>query len=227
MRTLRLLAVLAAGLGLHAAAQAQFLSGSCVGGACARSNSGTYGPALFGANPSGKIFSNRPMGGCEPYCAVNSYPLSDWAYIRKFCGPQLIPGSCYGHFQTKWRKWEDHCPDGNGGDGQCAPGGLPINEQPIVISPQPMIPVQPGTTLGEPRPVDVPRLDMPKQEVPKIDLPKVNPMPPANPNKAPGSSISTTVPAPMPAVIQPSHDGFVPSVVRPQSGTAPVIMPGR
>ena len=225
MRFIRLLAVLAAGFGLHSAAQAQFLSGSCSGGACARSNSGTYGPALFGANPSGKIFSNRQMGGCEPYCANNSYPLSDWAYIRKFCGPQLIPGSCYGHFQTKWRKWEDHCPGGStGANGECVPGAMPINapygmpDQPMMVTPQP------GATLGEPRPVEIPKVDLPK-----LDLPRIAPMPPANPGKPPmpANSISTTVPAPMPALNPVKSDGFVPSVVRPQSGTAPVVMPSR
>ena len=203
MRYIQLLAVLAAGFGLHASAQAQFLSGSCSGGACARSNSGTYGPALFGANPSGKIFSNRQMGGCEPYCAVNSYPLSDWAYIRKFCGPQLIPGSCYGHFQTKWRKWEDHCPSGTtGANGECIPSGMPISapygmiDQPMMVTPQP------GTTLGEPRPVEIPKVDMPK-----LDLPRTAPMPPvappANPGKPPlpANGISATVPAQMPVIL--------------------------
>ena len=202
MRTLRFLAVIVAGLGLHTAAEAQFLSGSCVGGACANTNSGTFGPALFGANPSGKLFTRRPVGGCEPYCAVNSYPLSDWAYIRKFCGPQLIPGSCYGHYQTKWRKWEDHCPGGKASDGTCTPSAMPINapyEQPIIMTPQP------GTTLGEPRPVEVPKVDMPK-----LDQPRVMPMPvpvlPANPGKPPlpANSINTMVPSQMP-VVSPSR----------------------
>ena len=222
MRTLRLLAILVAGFGLHAAAQAQFLSGSCAGGACARSNSGTYGPALFGANPSGKLFTNRQMGGCEPYCANNSYPLSDWAYIRKFCGPQLIPGSCYGHYQTKWRKWEDHCPGSTAGDGSCIPDGLPINgpydQQPMMFPPQ--VQPQPGTTLGEPRPVDVP----------KLDLPRTSPTtPPVNPGKPPlpVNSINTTIPAPMPALNPASKDGILPSVIRPQSGTVPGVMPSR
>jgi hypothetical protein len=202
MRLIRLLTVIAAGLCLHTTAHAQFLSGSCVGGACANTNSGTFGPALFGSNPSGKLFTNRKMGGCEPYCAVNSYPLSDWAYIRKFCGPQLIPGSCYGHYQTKWRKWEDHCPGGTGADGACVPGSMPINapyglvDQPVIIMPQP------GTTLGEPRPVEVPKVDLPK-----LDQPRVAPMPPvtppANPGKLPlpANSINVTVPAPMPVII--------------------------
>jgi hypothetical protein len=203
MRTLRFLAVLTAGLTLQAVAQAQFLSSSCVGGACANTNSGTFGPALFGANPSGKLFTRRPVGGCEPYCAVNSFPLSDWAYIRRFCGPQLIPGSCYGHYQTKWRKWEDHCPNGTGTDGACLPSGTPINapygmiDQPVVGAPQP------GTTLGEPRPVEVPKIELPKLDVPRM-MPA--PVPPTNQGKPPlsNNSISTNVPAQMP-VIMPSR----------------------
>jgi hypothetical protein len=221
MRFIRLLIVIAAGLSLHATSHAQFLSGSCVGGACANTNSGTFGPALFGSNPSGKLFTRRPVGGCEPYCAVNSFPLSDWAYIRRFCGPQLIPGSCYGHYQTKWRKWEDHCPGSTCADATCAPSSMPMNtpygmiDQPMMVTPQP------GATLGEPRPVEVPKV-----ELPKLDLPRTVPMQPANPGKPPlpANSISTTVPAPMPALKPTNNDGFVPSVVRPQSGTMPVVV---
>jgi len=215
MRKFRLLAALVAGLSLHGMATAQYIDG-CTGAACARANAGTFGPALFGANPSGKIFSNRKVGGCEPYCAVNSYPLSDWAYIRKFCGPQLIPGSCYGHYQTKWRKWEDHCPNGGvaGPDGVCVPeAGVPIsapygpyNTPPMMVQPnvpaQPMaIPLAPaapqGNTLGEPRIIETPKVD-----VPKVDLPTT----PAKPNVP--KTISATVPATMPMlspVIKPQE----------------------
>ena len=192
-------------------------------GHCGNSNAGTYGPAVLGSNPSGKLFSNRRMGGCEPQCAVNSYPLSDWAYIRKFCGPQLIPGSCYGHFQTKWRKWEDHCPAGGTATGEaCAPGAIYGAEPMIVPSLQvpvtPTVPStpttptnptpNPGTKLGEPRPIDIPKPDLPKVDVPK--------------------SVSATVPAQMPKIS--TAEAMAP-VVRPrEDGTSidlPVIPGGK
>lgn len=32
-------------------------------------------------------------------------PKFESRYIAKFCYPQIVPGSCYGHFPTKWAPW--------------------------------------------------------------------------------------------------------------------------
>ena len=77
--------------------------GGCTGGGCIGDGIGLFRRDRF------SLFPRRTPN--EPACATRTFPLSDWAYIRRFCGPSIIPGSCYGHFQTKWRRWEDVCPN--------------------------------------------------------------------------------------------------------------------
>jgi len=93
--------------------------GPVLGGYTGLGGSGT-GVGLFANNPPWWRKRQRIDGQNQPACAVNSFPLSDWAYIRRYCRPTIIPGTCYGHFQTKWRKWEDHCPQQGGAVG-CDP----------------------------------------------------------------------------------------------------------
>ncbi len=179
-------------------AQAQSLLGNstayanpgvpCLFGNCGNASAGSYGPALFAPN---RLTPHRP-NGCEPYCANNNFPLSDWNYIRKYCGPTLIPGSCYGHFQTKWRKWEDHCPGGSGAP--CAPGqGAELLYNPIPTAPAPMY--QPAPMLQTP--VPMPNTTQPGSEL----LPK--PQPPVGDDKPslfPSSIPLPKIPAPMPTL---------------------------
>lgn len=49
---------------------------------------------------------------------LKQYPTFDSHYIKKFCAPTICPGSCFGHFQTKWTPWAYACP-------QWTPGGMP------------------------------------------------------------------------------------------------------
>lgn len=102
----------------------------CVTGECAAANRGSYGPAFFAPNRC----HGRWLSSSQPACANNNFPLSDWAYIRKYCGPTLIPGTPYGHFQTKWRKWEDHA----GGCATGVPDGVVIGD-PVVPPPAPPV----------------------------------------------------------------------------------------
>jgi hypothetical protein len=70
----------------------------------------------------------------------------------------LCPGSCFGYFQTQWRKWEDVCPYPYVGSG------------PAVTSVGPPLPL-PGAPLTPPRPVD-PKTGDPKMPDPKKPDPK-------------------------------------------------------
>ena len=38
-------------------------------------------------------------GGLKPS------PTFESRYIKQFCYPTIVPGSCYGHFPTKWTPW--------------------------------------------------------------------------------------------------------------------------
>lgn len=181
----------------------------CLFGGCAATNQGSYGPAFFAPN---KNMSHRPCGD-QPYCATETYPKSDWAYIRKYCGPTIIPGSCYGHFQTKWRKWEDHCPgsaDPLTDVPPPAPGGVGVDLNPQPIPPQPL-PKQP---------------EAPKTETPKAPASESLPAPKSTP---PGG---TTIPMPLPKPMEPGELPKIPVVPKKISGeiqtgseTPPVPMP--
>ncbi len=205
--------LLAAAFGLTAAvasAQGPIVYGPVVGcplGNCAAANHGTYGPALFAVNPAKKHFGLP--GPNEPECVGrSSYPLSDWHYIRQFCGPTLQPGTCYGHFQTKWRKWEDICPNPGG----CATAAPELMAPPAVFVPPPAIPTLP--TQPPLVPHETPKADPPKGgEVPKVDPitpPKIPLVPvPAGPGGPGKISAEATAPTPMPApplVVPPTPD---------------------
>ena len=171
--------------------------GPCVGGCTGLGAAGT-GIGLFAPNRR----NWRGIDGQQqPACAVNSYPLSDWAYIRRFCGPTLIPGTCYGHFQTKWRKWEDHCPQQAGAAG-CAPtGGVPVFDSP----PATYAPLTPPASQPLPAPQLMPpaKTDDPK----KVDDPKkpADPDEPRKPKTANSSSLfSPALPEfPLPGIPEP------------------------
>ncbi len=142
--------------------------------------------ALFAPN---KDLSRRPNGN-QPLCATRTYPLSDWAYIRKYCGPTLNPGSCYGHYQTKWRKWEDVCPQGR--EGGCAgttPGATSMS---IMASPVQSAPSN-SSMIPMPMPIPVPAtpIPAPKEAIPKLEPAPVSIAPAPLPN----------IPMPMPTPI--------------------------
>jgi hypothetical protein len=199
----------------------------CPFGNCAAANHGTYGPALFACNPKGH---GKMPGPNEPGCiGRSSYPLSDWHYIRQFCGPTLIPGTCYGHFQTKWRRWEEHCSDGS-----CAGGavGVPLPEVSVPLAPPQTLPTTPTPPSGPPMPDPKPVVP-PKGDVPKVD-PVAPPKIPLGPKE--GGLTPSTLPVipvvPPPGGTEPGKISMTeatqpaptPDVVRPQP-EAPVVVP--
>ena len=170
--------------------------GPCVGGCTGIGAAGT-GIGLFAPNRKNR----RGIDGQQqPACAVNSFPLSDWAYIRRYCGPTLIPGTCYGHFQTKWRKWEDHCPQQAGAAG-CAPTGVPVFDSPPATYAPPTPPA--SQPLPAPQLMPPAKTDDPK----KVDDPKkpVDPDEPKKPKTAESSSLfSPALPEfPLPGIPEP------------------------
>jgi hypothetical protein len=209
--------------GLSGAASAQVVGG-CGPDGCAATNRGSYGPALFSPNPKTHL---KPLNGCEPYCVGrSSYPLSDLKYIRQFCGPTLLPGSCYGHFQTKWRKWEDHCPGGDcasaAADPYAVPGGVMLSPMPTATPVQSM-PAVPATPIPE-----IPRA------APTVTPNTVDPVAPPKVPAIP-KTISLTQPADLPTPPVPTPPVPVPSLpaaptaVNPaaQSGVVPAVEPQR
>ena len=145
--------------------------------------------ALFAPN---KHHARMPDAN-YPHCATKTYPISDWHYISKYCGPTLNPGSCYGHYQTKWRQWSDICPQGSLA---YAPSPTAIG-QPVfqIITPEPTpapMPLPAPTPLPKPDPVPKtePKLNLsPESTIPTPMTIAPAPLPPM-------ASISATIPAP-------------------------------
>ncbi len=164
----------------------------CVTGECAAANRGSYGSAFFAPNRGhGKWLSSS-----QPACANNNFPLSDWAYIRKYCGPTLIPGTPYGHFETKWRKWDDHA------GGGCATGAAGIPDG--VVVGEPVVP--PAMPVVEPMPAPKPPDTLPKTAEPKPGDAK--PVDPVAPPKLPTipKQVNADIPAPLPQVMPATSD---------------------
>ena len=155
--------------------------GPVLGGYTGLGGSGT-GVGLFANNPP--WWRKRQMidGQNQPACAVNSFPLSDWAYIRRYCRPTIIPGTCYGHFQTTWRKWEDHCPQQAAGGVGCDPfaGGavypapaMPVFQVPPAYSaPSQPLPAPTRQPTTEPKKPEVAPKPMPVPKPDTDDAPK-------------------------------------------------------
>ena len=191
MFPIRLLAVGAIALAGAATAHAQ---GCDTPGGCGSSPLFGTG-ALFAPN---KHLARYPDAN-YPHCATKTYPISDWKYISKYCGPTLNPGTCYGYYPTKWRRWEEICP--TGGEGGCAatlPGG--VSAVPNVIHQLP-----PDVPMPLPQPAPLP----PKEKDP---IPKSEAVP----------EPLTIAPAPLPTVnvtaapVSPAEHG------KP-AGTAPML----
>ncbi len=149
MFTLRLLAVGAVAVAGASSAFAQ-AQGCDTPGGCGHSPLFGTG-ALFAPN---KHFARYPDAN-YPRCATKTYPISDWKYISKYCGPTLNPGTCYGYYPTKWRRWEEACPTGSG----CA--AISPSAMPIIVETAPSAP------LPTPMPAPIPPA---KDPIPKSDV---------------------------------------------------------
>jgi hypothetical protein len=131
------------------------------------------------------------------------YPKLESKYIKQFCGPTIIPGSCHGHFQTQWRKWEDACPNGN-----CDPAAAANS---VIVSTT----ETPVDSNALPTPKEAPKVEAPKVEVPKLEAPKVE-VPKLETPKAP--KLET---APKPG--KKADTGKGPTAQAPQELLIPVI----
>lgn len=145
MFTLRLLAV---GAVATAGAGGALAQGCDTPGGCGHSPLFGTG-ALFAPN---KHLARYPDAN-SPRCATKTYPISDWKYISKYCGPTLNPGTCYGFSPTKWRRWDEACPTGIG----CA--GILPSASPIIVKTAPSAPM--------PMPAPIPPAKDPSPNVPQ------------------------------------------------------------
>lgn len=147
---------------------------------------------LFG---TGALFApNKHLGRLPdantPLCATKTYPISDWAFIRKYCGPTLNPGTCYGFYPTKWRRWEEACPKGAAGCGTNANANS-------VAEPMPMLhPVAPPQSTPIPAPMPIP----PAKEPEPIPAPLPISQNPIAPVPLPPISVPMPIFSAMPAV---------------------------
>ena len=64
----------------------------------------------------GTSAANEPCATCgkgvtqtlapKPACDNKIYPLSEYHYYKRYCGPVISPNATYGVFQTQWRPWD-------------------------------------------------------------------------------------------------------------------------
>jgi hypothetical protein len=125
-------------------------------------------------------------------------PVSDKHYIKKFCGPTVCPGSCFGYFPTKWTRWEDAC----AGDGTCGdPSGVMFQGVGTVIEQAPQ--AGPGTTA----PATKPATPVETAPVPKPATPKTGEAGPSSPLPLPTPTTPPTIPGTTPPAQQPGKPG--------------------
>ena len=101
------------------------------------------------------------------HCGLIPTPIFDKLFIKKHCVPTICPGSCFGHFQTKWTPWPAACPQWQAGVvgydpnlvHQYPPAGIRTN-----IEPEKKIPAAENTGPGDTTPKDL--------------MPKPRPVPP-------------------------------------------------
>jgi hypothetical protein len=118
--------------------------------------------------PAMSVFDTSPIPALPPSLGCESCKPGGVGHVLKHGGAtlgkhlshkkgpypvHLCPGSCFGYFQTQWRKWEDVCPYPYVGTG------------PTVTSAGQPLPL-PGAPLTPPRPVD-PKTGDPKMPEPK------------------------------------------------------------
>ncbi|MFO0936891.1 MAG: hypothetical protein U0798_10295 [Gemmataceae bacterium] len=78
----------------------------------------TISAAAFAAviSLAASVSANEPCKTCgngvtptlapKPVCDNKIYPLSEYHYYKRYCGPVISPNATYGYFQTQWRPWD-------------------------------------------------------------------------------------------------------------------------
>ena len=133
--------------------------------------------------------------GCAAPGGCGSTPLSGaralFAPIKHFgrapnanpplCGPSLNPGTCYGYYPTKWRRWEEACPQGGEAGGAGTMSGASYGPPPVMHQLPLGVPLTP---IPSPLPTPTP-LPPAKDPIPKSEL---------QPESAPAPLLSIPMP---------------------------------
>ena len=114
------------------------------------------------ATPGG--CGSTPLSGARVLFAPNKHFGRAPNANQPLCGPSLNPGTCYGYYPTKWRSWEEACPQGEAGGAATMPGGSygqppAMNQLPLGV---PMTPVP--SPLPTPTPLPPAKDPIPKSE---------------------------------------------------------------
>lgn len=162
---------------------------------------------LFGPAPAFAQYTKQVT--CD---GKKTLPIFDKHYIKKYCGPTICPGSCFGFFPTKWSQWETLCPPG----GDCA-GGLhgEIVTGTVIESGTPVAPPPAGTQLTAPKtmpkpetaPTPAPAGTKPGDAKPAETKPQPLPLPGTTPPQKPKTE-ANVVPAPAPSDLLPRAQGI-------------------
>src|SRR5688500_18437798 len=70
---------------------------------------GLLAPAAAFAQHTGGGYHHYPK--CD---GSHTLPILDKHYIKRYCGPTVNPGTCFGYYPTRWTQWEVACPEGGG-----------------------------------------------------------------------------------------------------------------
>ena len=163
--------------------------------------------------------SVKRSGDCGLW-GMKQYPLSELRYIKQFCGPHVVPGSCFGYFKPQITPWGQACPL----YGDAVSDALNSGPRQFATAP-----TTNSTPLTTPKPVETPKAaEVPKaveapKELPKTSdgvvppkAPVVPPKPPTAPSKLdPGAFLP-----PLPEVSVPTLPP-IPETPRPVSAPMP------
>ena len=121
---------------------------------------------------------------CDANCKKPLFSGLHGLHTKKVHVPYLCPGACFGHFQTKWNRWEEVC--------QHYYQGVGVSDAPrapIPAAKQPPLPTGTNPMGTSPMPTPMP---------PPAKSPDASPLPP--PNAAPpiAPKPSDIPPLPMP-----------------------------
>lgn len=132
---------------------------------------------------SGTVLANEPCPTCakgvtptlapKPVCDNKIYPLSEYHYYKRYCGPVISPNATYGFHPNQWRPWD-------GGTAQAGCAAPATVAAPVATTPAPV-----AETPKAPEPI--------KPTTPEA-MPKIKPVEPS----APPATNKETIPSPRP-----------------------------
>jgi hypothetical protein len=105
---------------------------------------------------------DRGHASCNsPHCdrcrSVQEINNAFW-YKRRLPQPMILPGSCFGYFQTRWTAWKDVCPESNcaAPAGVSAPPATPDEPTKLTPAVEEMTPPRPAVPPADPVPAPAP-----------------------------------------------------------------------